>query len=155
MHNAKPVSTPFSTHFKLSKEMCPKTQEDMDYMSKVPYASAVGSLMYAMVCTRPDIAHAVGVVSRYMNNPGKEHWMAVKWILRYLRGTTDQALCFGGSNISLQGHVDADMAGDRDNRRSTRGYVFTVGGTTVSWVSNPKCCCTFNNRSKVCFYYRG
>eukprot|EP00253_Pinus_taeda_P027936 PITA_27936 len=110
MHNAKPVSTPFASHFKLSKEMCPKTQEDMDYMSKVPYASAVGSLMYAMVCTRPDIAHAVGVVSRYMTNPGKEHWMAVKWILRYLKGTTDQALCFGGSNISLQGYVDADMA---------------------------------------------
>ena len=115
--------------------MCPKTQEDMDYMSKVPYASAVGSLMYAMVCTRPDIAHAVGVVSRYMNNPGKEHWMAVKWILRYLRGTTNQALCFGGSNITLQGYFDADMAGDRDNRRSTTGYVFTVGGTVVSWVS--------------------
>ena len=51
--------------------MCPKTQEDMDYMSKVPYASIVGSLMYAMVCTRPDIAHAMGVVSRYMKNPGK------------------------------------------------------------------------------------
>eukprot|EP00253_Pinus_taeda_P011320 PITA_11320 len=48
---------------------------------------------------------------------------------------TDQALCFGGSNISLQGYVDADMAGDRDNRRSTTGYVFTVGGTNVSWVS--------------------
>ena len=107
----------------------------MAHMSKVPYASAVGSLMYAMVCTRPDIAHAVGVVSRYMNNPGKEHWMAVKWILRYLRGTTNQALCFGGSNISLQGYVDADMVGDRDNRRSTTGYVFTVGGTAVSWVS--------------------
>eukprot|EP00253_Pinus_taeda_P017667 PITA_17667 len=55
----------------------------MAHMSKVQYASAVGSLMYAMVCTRPDIAHAVGVVSRYMNNPGKEHWMAVKWILRW------------------------------------------------------------------------
>ena len=107
----------------------------MAHMSKVPYALAVGSLMYAMVCTRPDIAHAVGVVSRYMNNPGKEHWMAVKWILRYLKGTTDQALCFGGSNISLQGYVDADMVGDRDNRRSTTGYVFTVGGTAVSWVS--------------------
>ena len=104
-------------------------------MSKVPYASAVGSLMYAMVCTRLDIAHAVGVVSRYMNNPGKEHWMAVKWILRYLKGTTNQALFFGGSNISLQGYVDANMAGDRDNRRSTTGYLFTVGGTTVSWVS--------------------
>ena len=135
MQNEKPVSTPFASHFKLSKEMCPKTQEDMDYMSKVPYASVVGSLMYAMVCTRPNIAHAVGVVSRYMNNPGKEHWMVVKWILRYLRGTTYQALCFGGSNIALQGYVDADMAGDRDNRRSTTGYVFTVGGTDVSWVS--------------------
>ena len=70
-------------------------------MSKVPYESAVGSLMYAMVCTRPDIAYAVGVVSRYMKNPGKEHWIPVKWILRYLRGTTNQALCFGGSNIAL------------------------------------------------------
>ena len=104
-------------------------------MSKVSYASAVGRLMYAIVCTRPDIAHAVGVVSRYMNNPGKEHWMVVKWILRYLKGTTNQALCFGGSNISLQWYVDADMAGDRDNRRSTTGYVFVVGGTTVSLVS--------------------
>ena len=119
MQNEKPVSTPFASHFKLSKEMCPKTQEEMDYMSKVTYASTVRSLMYAMVCTRPDIAHAVGVVSRYMKNPGKEHWMVVKWILRYLRGTTNQALCFGGSNIALQGYVDADMAGDRDNKRST------------------------------------
>ena len=76
-------------------------------MSKVPYASTVASLMYAMVCTRPDIAHAVGVVSMYMNNPGKEHWMAVKWILRYLRGTMNQALCFGGSNIALLGYDDA------------------------------------------------
>ena len=101
MQNAKPGSTPFASHFKLSKEMCYKTHEEMEYMSKVPYALAVGSLMYAMVCTRPDIAHAVGVVSRYMNNPGKEHWMVVKWILKYLRGITNQALCFGGSNIDL------------------------------------------------------
>ena len=104
-------------------------------MCKFPYASAVGSLMYTMVCTRPDISHAVGVVRKYMNNPGKEHWMAVKWILKYLRATTNQALFFGGSNIALKGYVDAYMAGDRDNRRSTTGYVFTVGGTTVSWVS--------------------
>jgi hypothetical protein len=104
-------------------------------MSRVPYSSAVGSLMYAMVCTRPDIAHAVGVVRRYMNNPCKEHWEAVKWILRYLRGTTTHALCFGGSDTFLQGYVDLDMAGDKDNRRSTTGYVFTIGGTTVSWIS--------------------
>jgi hypothetical protein len=77
MQNEKPVSTPLANHFKLTKEMCPKTQEEIEYMFRVPYSSAVGSLMYAMVCTRPDITHAVGVVSRYMNNPGKEHWEAV------------------------------------------------------------------------------
>ena len=90
-------------------------------MSKVPYSSAVGRLMYTMVCTRPNIAHAVGVVSRYMNDPGKEHWMAVKWILRYLRSTTSHALCFGGSSTVLQGYVDSYMEGDKDRRRSTTG----------------------------------
>ena len=104
-------------------------------MSRVPYSSTVGSLMYVMVCTRPDISHAVGVVRRYMNNPGKEHWEVVKWILRYLRGTTIHALCFGGSDTFLQGYVDSDMAGDKDIRRSTTRYVFTIGGTTVSWIS--------------------
>jgi hypothetical protein len=68
-------------------------------MSRVPYSSAVGILMYMMVCTRLDIAHAVGVVSRYINNLGKENWEAVKWIFRYLRGTDTHALCFGGSNM--------------------------------------------------------
>ena len=70
---AKPKTTQFSNHFKLSKEQSPKTAEERDHMALVPYASAVGSLMYAMVCTRPDIAHAMGVVSRYMENPMKEH----------------------------------------------------------------------------------
>ena len=105
-------------------------------MSMVPYSLVVGSLMYAMVCTRPNIAHVVRVVSRYINNLGKEHWMEVKWILRYLRVTTTHALCFGGSNIVLQGYVDSNMAGDKDSRRSTTEYVFTMGGTTVSWISN-------------------
>jgi hypothetical protein len=135
MHNEKPVSTPLAINFKLTKEMCPKTQEEIEYMSRVPYSLVVGTLMYAMVCTRPDIAHAVGVVSRYMNNPGKEHWEVVKWNLRYLRGTSTHALCFGGSDTVLQGYVDSDMAGDKDSRRSTTGYVFIVGGTTISWIS--------------------
>jgi hypothetical protein len=98
--------TLLASHFKLTKEMCPKTWEEIEYMSRVPYSSTIGSLMYAMVCTRPDIAHSVGVVSRYMNNPGKEHWEAVKWILRYLRGTATHALYFGGSDTFLQGYVD-------------------------------------------------
>ena len=63
MQNEKPVSTPLANHLKLNKEMCPKTEEEIEYMSRVPYSSAVDILMYAMVCTRPDIAHAVGVVS--------------------------------------------------------------------------------------------
>ena len=96
MQDCKPVNTPIPVGFKLSAEQCPKTQEDIEDMSHVPYASAVGSLMYAMVCTRPDIAHAVGVVSRYMSNPGKEHWTIVKRIFRYLRGTSDFRICYQG-----------------------------------------------------------
>ena len=103
-------------------------------MSKVPYSLVVGSLVYGMVCKRPDIAHAVGIVSRYMNNPSKENWKEVQWILRYLRGITSHALCFGGSDTVLKRYVDVDMAGDKDNRRSTTGYVFIVGGTTVRWI---------------------
>ena len=70
-------------------------------MSKVPYASTIGSLMYAIVCTRLDIEHAVGVISRYMSHPGIEHLTAVKWILRYLRGTSNKSLHFGGSTTDL------------------------------------------------------
>ena len=101
-------------------------------MSKVPYASAIGSLMYAMVCIRPDIAHAVGVMSKFMSRPGKQHWEAVKWILRYLRGSSDTCLCFTGESLKLQGYVDIDFAGDIDSRKSTTGLVFTLGGTTIS-----------------------
>ena len=104
-------------------------------MSKVPYLSTVGSLMYAMVCTRPYIAHAMGFVRRYMNNLGKEHWMEIKLILRYLRGTTAHALCFESSNTVLQGYVGSDMVGHKDRRRSTTRYVFSIGGTIVSWIS--------------------
>ena len=70
-------------------------------MSKVPYALAIGSLMYDMVCTRLDIAHAVGVMSRYMSHLGIEHWNAIKWILRYLRGTSSKCLHFEGSTTDL------------------------------------------------------
>ena len=88
------------------------------------------SLMYAMVCTRPDIAYAVGVVSRYMADPRREHWEAVKWLLRYLKGTSSVGLCFSKSSVVLQGSYDANL----DRRKSTTG-VFTLGGTTVSWTS--------------------
>eukprot|EP00253_Pinus_taeda_P023034 PITA_23034 len=119
---------------------CPKTQEEEEDMSCVPYASAVGSLMYAMVCTILDIAHAVGVLSRFMSKPGKEHWTAVKRVFRYLRGTSDYGLCYQGRPeldrvLDTRGFVDADWAGDLDQRRSTSGYVFNLFGGEVNWMS--------------------
>jgi hypothetical protein len=135
MQNEKPSSTHLASHFKLTKEMFPKTQEEIEYMSKVPYSSVVGILMYTMVCTRPNISHAVGFVSRYMKNIGKEHWEEVKWILRYLKDTDTHALCFGGSYTVLKGYVDSNMAGDKYSMSSTTWYVFTVDGTIISWIS--------------------
>ena len=87
MSEAKPVGLTLPANCKLSGKQSPKTKAEKAEMMKVPYTSAVGILMYAMVCNRPDIGYAVGVVSRFMSNPGKEHWNAVKWILRYLKGT--------------------------------------------------------------------
>ena len=136
MQDAKPVNTPLGSQFKLSSKDSPNSTAEREKMKNIPYASAIGSLMYAMVSTRPDLAHAVGVVSRFMSNPGKMHWEGVKWIFRYLRGTKDKVLNFGGKGLSLTGYVDADLAGsDLDKRRSTSGYVFTYGGTAVSWTS--------------------
>ncbi|KAK8957035.1 hypothetical protein KSP39_PZI000307 [Platanthera zijinensis] len=140
MDQAKKVSTPLAAHFKLTANQCPSTPEEKEAMQKAPYASAVGSLMYAMVCTRSDIAHAIGVVSRFLSNPGKEHWSAVKWILRYLQGTTDLSLRFGGSEPELLGYTDADMAGDLDSRKSTSGYLMLFAGGAVSWASKLQKC---------------
>ena len=96
MQDSKLVKVPIPIGVNLFVEQCPKTQEEEDDMSLVPYASEVGRMMYAMVCTRPDIAHAVGVLSRFMSKLGKEHWTAVKRIFRYLRGTSDYGLCYQG-----------------------------------------------------------
>jgi hypothetical protein len=108
-------------------------------MSHVTYVSAVGSLMYAMVCTRPDIAHAVGVLSKYMSKPGKEHWTTVKRVFRYLHGTASYVLCYErrlglDKVVDIHGFVDADWAGDLDRRRSTNGYVFNLFGGEISWM---------------------
>lgn len=80
----KPVSTSLAPHFKLSASMSPSTDAEKRQMDCVPYANVIGALMYAIVCTRPGISHVVSMVSRYTHNPGKDHWQAVKWILRYI-----------------------------------------------------------------------
>lgn len=109
-------------------------------MNKVPYASAVGSLMYAMVCTRSDITHVVGVISRFLSSPDKEHWNAMKWILRYLRGTSKMSLYFGIGKPELIGYTDVDMAGDIDFRKSTSGYLIPFAGGAISWQSKLQKC---------------
>jgi hypothetical protein len=140
MQECKPVKVLIPVGVKLSTDQCPKTHEEEEDMSHVPYATAVGSLMYAMVCTRPDIAHAVGFLSKYMSKPGKEHWTTVKRVFRYLRGTTSYGLCYEGRPgldrvVDIHGFVDADWAGDLDRRRSTSGYVFNLFGGAISWMS--------------------
>ena len=138
MSNCSSVSTPLAPHFKLSAAQSPITIVEKGLMAKVPYQSAIGSLMYLMVSTRPDLAYAMSKVSRYMSNPGKEHWEAVKWMLRYLKGTQDIGLLFDAKVEDakiLTGYVDADHAQDLDKRKSTTGFVFIVGDGCISWRS--------------------
>ena len=136
MLKAKPVSTPLAKHFILSPEQCPKSAKELKDMEEVPNARAIGCLMYEMVCTRLDLAQAVSQVSKYMSNPGRSHWNAVKWILRYLRGTSDYGLMFGGQECgSVIGFVDSDYGRDLDNSRSTTRCVFTLAGAPIFWRS--------------------
>ena len=140
MQEGKAVSTPLPSYLKLSKDDSPKSDAEKAEMAKVPYSSAVGSLMYVMIATRPDIAFAVGMVSRYMANPGKKHWIAVKHILKYLKGTANKCLRFGNSDASIVGYTDSDYGGCADTRRSTSGYVFLFAGGAISWRSCLQSC---------------
>ncbi|KAL4379562.1 hypothetical protein GQ457_02G035640 [Hibiscus cannabinus] len=135
MHKSKPVSVPLAGHFKLNKKQSPTSENEKEEMKDVPHSSAVRSLMYAMICTRPVIAYAVGMVSRFLSNLGKVHWEAVKWILWYLRATRNKCLCFGKGKPELIGYIDADMAGDTDLRKSMSGYVTTFSRGAISWQS--------------------
>ena len=106
-------------------------------MSGIPYASAVGSIMYAMLCTRPDIAYALSMTSRYQSNPGECHWTAVKNILKYLKRTKDTFLVYGGCDeLHVRGYTDASFQSDRDDFTSQSGYVFCLNGGAVSWKSS-------------------
>ena len=103
-------------------------------MKAFTYASAVGSLQYAQVCTRPDLAFVTGILGRYQSNPGQAHWIMVKKALRYVQGTKGLMLTYRKSDsLEIEGYSDADFAGDIDDRKSTSGYVFTLAGGAISW----------------------
>ena len=115
------VSTPLALHFKLKAIISPTTIEEREYMTHVTYASVVGSLMYAIVCTRLDWSQVVSMVSRYMHDLDRGHWETVKWILQYIKGTIDIDLIFKKDIASKQeciGYVDSNYAGDLDKRSS-------------------------------------
>jgi hypothetical protein len=140
MQECKPMKVPIPIGVKLSVDQCSKTQEEEEDMSHVTYASVVGILMYAMVFTRPGIAHAVGVLSMYMSKPEKENWTTVTRVFRYLHGTARYGLCYQGRPrlnrvLDFHGLLDAYWVGDMDRRRSTRGYVFNLFGGEISWMT--------------------
>ena len=118
MYSCSSCATPIQKGDKLSKSQCPQDEKEIAEMEKVPYASAVGSLMYAQVCTRPDIAFAVNALGRYLSNPGLNHWKAVKKVMRYLQGTKDYMLTYKKSDqLEVAGYSDSDFAGSLDDRK--------------------------------------
>ncbi|UYV60408.1 hypothetical protein LAZ67_1001058 [Cordylochernes scorpioides] len=135
-------SVPSDPYSKLTKEMCPKNNQKIDEMNKIPYRQTIGSLMYLMTGTRPDIAYAVSRVSQFMNNQEPSHWTAVNKIFGYLKATKNIGICFGGSSCttSLIGFSDADFAGDLDTRKSTTRYVFILNNGPISWCSQKQNC---------------
>ncbi|KAK8667688.1 hypothetical protein V6N13_007836 [Hibiscus sabdariffa] len=137
MEESKRGFLPMRHGISLSKEMCPSTPQERERMSQIPYASAIGSIMYAMICTRPDLSYALSMTSRYQANPGEGHWTALKNILKYLRRTKDVFLVYGGEEeLRIKGYTDASFQTDKDDSRSQSGFVFCLNGGTVSWKSS-------------------
>ena len=136
MTNCKSVTVPIAGHFILSKLQCPKTDSEFVEMENIPYANAIGTVMYSMISTRPDLSYSISLLSRYMSNPGKAHWDALKYLLRYINSTLNTGLCYEKrkNTLDLVGFVDADFAGDRDSRKSTTSYYFTVDGN--GWIKS-------------------
>lgn len=127
---------PISKGDKLNREQSPKNEIEKDEMKNKPYASLVGSLMYAQVCTRPDIAFVLSVLGRFQSNPGTPHWIAAKKVLRYLQRTKGHMLVYkSGSELNLVGYCDSDFAGCPDDLKSTSGFVFLLAGGAISWKS--------------------
>ena len=133
MHDCKHY--PIERNLSFSLDMCPKSPEEKEQMSKVPYSSAIGSLMYAMMCTCPDICYVVGLATRFQSNPCIKHWMTVNRILRYVKGTVYYVMCYQGRDLRLIGYTYVDWGGDPDQHKSTSGYAFLLNDCAISWGS--------------------
>ena len=118
MSESKKGYLPIKHGIHLSKSMCSHTEDERVRMSKIPYASAIGSIMYAMLCTRPDVSYALSVTSRYQSDPGMDHWVAVKTILKYLRRTKDMFLIYGEGDMMIRRYTDTSFQTDKDDSKS-------------------------------------
>ncbi|GKE16155.1 hypothetical protein Tco_1423732 [Tanacetum coccineum] len=124
MENSKKGNLPLHHGIKISKDLCPKTDEELDKISRVPYALAIGSIMYAMTCIRHDVSFALSMVSRHQQNPGEGHWTAIKNVLKYLRNTKDKFLVYGGEEeLRVTCYYDASWQTDKDDSRSQSSAV--------------------------------
>ncbi|GJT39381.1 retrotransposon protein, putative, ty1-copia subclass [Tanacetum coccineum] len=138
MENSKRGSIPMQDKLRLSKSQGASTPAELKRMQNVPYASVVGSIMYAVRCTRPDVAFAQNITSRFQQNPGDLHWTTVKNILKYLRNTKDMFLVYGGDlkrELRVSCYTDAGYLTDADDLKSQTGYVFVLNGGVVDWKS--------------------
>lgn len=136
MMDSKQSNNPSDVGTKLSMNMTPDGHEKIAD-SNIPYQQAVGCLLFIARATRPDIAFAVGNVSRYNNCYSESHWKAVKRIMRFLRATINVKLCYANKSLTnLSGYADADWASDIDSRKSCTGYVFKMSHGAISWSSN-------------------
>nr|GEW01773.1 hypothetical protein [Tanacetum cinerariifolium] len=129
-----PVSTPMDT-----SELMPNNGQAV---SQLVYSKVIGCLMYAMTCTRPDIAFVVGKLSRYTSNPSTQHWQAIKRVLKYLRKTIDYRLTFTCYPSVLEGYTDASWISNTEDNSSTSGWVFLLGGGAISWAFKKQTCFT-------------
>jgi len=137
MQECKSRDTPVAKGDKFNLKQFPKGNLKIQEMQKISYASVVRILMYAQVCTRPDIAYIVGVLGRYLSNPGMDHWKAAKRVMRYLKRTKYYMLTYKRSDqLEITGYSDSDFAGCLNNLRSTLGYIFMLASGVISWCSN-------------------
>nr|CAN83337.1 hypothetical protein VITISV_004574 [Vitis vinifera] len=133
MGNCRSSKAPIVKGDKFSKAQCPQNDDEKEEMKTIPYSPVVGNLMYAQVCTLPDIAFVVGMLGRYLSNPGSQHWKAAKKVLRYLQGTKDFMLTYRRTNLlDVVGFCDADFTGCIDNKKSTTGYIFMMNARSIS-----------------------
>lgn len=133
--NCSPVSTPIDPSLKL-------LPNKGSPVSQLEYSRAIGCLMYAMISTRPDIAYAVGKLSRYTSNPSSHHWQAINRVFKYLKGTMDYGLTYSGYPSVLEGYSDASWINNLEDHSSTSGWVFLLGGGAISWASKKQTCIT-------------